>query len=342
MLFYRFQITPNDSFPAQMCYGCLYLLRQAIRFKLTCEQTHKQLTGLLSHSKHGDLKQNVIELALYHEYLSRGSDVDDDNKKSGKELKKSKKHKKNSTIEIDTRFKSNDTVFDGSCNLDSNYGGENDDGFPTDDDEDPSNQKHDKTIEKNDETLDSDELLNQLELLVDKTELKKKKRKIGHKKKLTKVKARSRFSIEEIKAPKEVKLENNDKDDILKTLQDLMVEKEHPQSEEDILSSIEKVIDSMESTEKIPTNEDENMKLKYYDRRKRRRRPINPEDGENDYQSNKEKKKLKTKVNVPQQCNICNKILANTTSLLAHIKRHKQPEYICEVSFLHLKRSPLS
>ncbi|XP_037966681.2 zinc finger protein 37 isoform X1 [Plutella xylostella] len=61
LTFAKVTIHPTDHLPTNMCQDCLFILKQAIRFKIKCEETHKTLTTIAKSQKKDKIKQEIVK-----------------------------------------------------------------------------------------------------------------------------------------------------------------------------------------------------------------------------------------------------------------------------------------
>ncbi|GBP55267.1 Fez family zinc finger protein 1 [Eumeta japonica] len=67
------QITNKDEFPSKMCHDCLAELKQVIKFKFKCEESHKQLLKL---STEYEFKDKIIQCSLFVHHFPDMLDLD--------------------------------------------------------------------------------------------------------------------------------------------------------------------------------------------------------------------------------------------------------------------------
>ncbi|KAJ0171685.1 hypothetical protein K1T71_012448 [Dendrolimus kikuchii] len=77
--FARVSYKKDDKLPQNVCQKCIYLLKQAIYFKFTCESSEKWLKNVLEHSLINNLtdtkiQENVCQYIMYRHYFPARND----------------------------------------------------------------------------------------------------------------------------------------------------------------------------------------------------------------------------------------------------------------------------
>lgn len=124
----------NDGLPNNMCYNCLYLLKQAIVFKKKCENSQKVLKNLIRDCEVSDykIKEKVSQFLLFKQYFPEECVTNPSRlyKTSNKLEKMSKTPNVNNSIKsenflIELSSAVDNFELDNNCDIDSDRDGPN-------------------------------------------------------------------------------------------------------------------------------------------------------------------------------------------------------------------------